>query len=242
MKFSNRKISSKKIDKPLLSGRQSLTPLLLLLLSCINLLPSVSMAGPWNLEDTLKEYVKNVYPWPEIMISDIVVKGDMPDIKPSKIMVQKGLPGKTVFLLEFDSSETLSVIANVKAFDNVISVKRAFKKGYILQKEDLYTLLMDVQRIPAGSLKDIKSVVGKSLNRSVLANTPITAGMVIDSYTVKKGKKVLLLVEGENYRISTTGEIKESGSVGDYVKALNIASKKVISGLLIDENTLKVEL
>ncbi len=242
MRPLNSKISSKKINKPLLSGRQSLTPLLLLLLSCINLLPSVSIASSWKLEEALKEYVKNVYPWPEIMISDIVVKGDIPDMKPSKIIVQRGLPGKTIFLLEFNSSETLSVSANVKAFDNVISVKRAFKKGYILQKDDIYTVLMDVQRIPAGALKEIKSILGKSLNRSILPNTPVTAQMLTDSCTVRKGKKVVLLVEGENFRISTTGEVKESGSVGDYVKALNISSKKVITGLLVDENTLKVEL
>ena len=236
------KSPSKKLENPGLSSRQSLTPLLLLLLSCINLFPTVTTAGSWSLEETLKEYVKNVYPWPEIIISDIIVKGDIPDIRPTKIIVQKGLPGRTVFLLEFDSSETLSVTANVKAFDNVISVKRAFKKGYILQKDDLYTLLMDVQRIPAGALKDVKSIIGKSINRSIFANTPITAGMLTDSCTVKKGKRVVLLVEGENFRISTTGEIKESGNIGDYVKALNIASKRVISGLLIDENTVKVEL
>lgn len=241
MKLNN-KISSKKLDKSLTNSKQSLTPLLLLLLSCINILPSVSIAGAWNLEETLKEYVRDVYAWPEIMISDVVVQGDLPDTKPSKIIVQKGLPGRTVFLLEFDSSKTLSVSANVRAFDYIVSVKRALKKGSILQKDDIYTILMDVKRIPVGAFKDIKSVLGKLINRSILANTPLTNGMLSNPYAVKKGKKVVILVEGENFRISTTGEIKENGSIGDYVKALNLISKKVIKGLLIDENTVRVEL
>lgn len=242
MKVNKRKILSKKMDQSLLSGKQSLTPLLLLLLSCINLLPSVSIAGSWNLEETLREYVKSVYPWPEVVISDVQVKGNMPDIKPSKVIIQKGMPGKTVFLLEFKSSKILTVNANVKAFDNVISVKRAFKKGYILQKDDLYNSLMDVQRIPADAVKDINYVIGKSISRSILANTPITHGMLTNSYIVKKGRKVMILVEGEKFRVSTMGETKENSSVGSYVKAINITSKKIVTGLLVDENTVKVEL
>jgi flagella basal body P-ring formation protein FlgA len=49
-------------------------------------------------------------------------------------------------------------------------------------------------------------------------------------------------VESGNFKITAPGEIKANSSVGRAVKAVNLASKKIVTGLLIDENTVKVGL
>jgi flagella basal body P-ring formation protein FlgA len=65
--------------------------------------------------------------------------------------------------------------------------------------------------------------------------------MVSDTAVVKRGHKVTLVIESPSFIITTLGEIKENSSVGSHVKVLNLASKKIISGTLTDENTVKVE-
>jgi flagella basal body P-ring formation protein FlgA len=79
------------------------------------------------------------------------------------------------------------------------------------------------------------------LARSIVANVPVVDTMVSDKSTVKRGHKVTLVIESPSFIITTLGEIKENSSVGSHVKAVNLASKKVISGILMDGNTVKVE-
>jgi len=70
---------------------------------------------------------------------------------------------------------------------------------------------------------------------------PIVDSMVSDKTLVKRGQRVVLVVESPDFNITAVGEIKENAYVGSYVKAMNLTSKKVITGLLIDENTVEVE-
>jgi flagella basal body P-ring formation protein FlgA len=213
-----------------------------ILILVIAMFPPFATAAAWNPEDVLRTHLKENYPWSDVRISDLVVDGDLPVRKPVKIMVEKGLPGRTVFSLEFEDNKRLIATANIKIFDGVVVSRRAFKKGYILQKDDVYTMLMEVQRIPANAVNSIEQAVGKPLTRAILANMPVNSGMLSEGVTVKRGRKVTLVFEADGFRISTTGEIRENGSIGSMVKAVNTASKKMLAGILVDENTVKVEL
>ncbi|HMK50634.1 MAG TPA: flagellar basal body P-ring formation chaperone FlgA [Thermodesulfovibrionales bacterium] len=217
-------------------GLLSLVPLFL-----VFLLPSVSAAA-WTPEEVLKAYLKDNYPWRDVEISDLAIDGTIPAEQPAKILVEKGLPGRTVFSLEFENAGRLTATANVRAFDTIVLSRRAYKKGYTLQKDDVYTMLMDVQRIPANALGSVESAVGKSLSRTIMANTPVGSGMLQEGRSIKRGKRVTLIIEGAGFTITTAGEIKENGSVGSAIKAINASSKKIVAGLLIDENTVKVDL
>lgn len=194
-----------------------------------------------GIEDVLKKYLRNNYPWSEIEMNDLTVNNQMHGKQIKRIIVEKGPPGKTIFVLELENGKKMTATANIKAYDHVVISRRAFKKGYYLQKDDVYTMLMDVQKIPNGALKDIEKVIGKPLLRSVIANMPLSSGMVSETPMVKKGHRVTLLVESEGFKITAIGEMKEDNTVGKYAKAINLASKKIVTGFLIDENTVRVE-
>jgi flagella basal body P-ring formation protein FlgA len=212
------------------------------LITGTGLFPLAATAETSNVEEILKRYIKEHYPWPEVEINDLTVSSELPDRYPSKIIIEKGLPGKTVFTLEFDNLEKLTATANVKAFDSIVLSRRAFRKGRTLQDDDVYTMLMDVRRIPAGAVKNIEQVAGKPLTRTIVANMPIVSGMLSETPLVKRGTRVTLLVEARGFTITTTGETRENSSVGKYVKAVNPASKRTVTGILVDENTVRVEL
>lgn len=214
-----------------------LLPLILFFLSH----PLSAIALSWNPETILKTYMKDNYPWAEIELHDLIITGEPPMEPPVKINVEKGPPRKTVFAMEFRNGLEITASANVKAFDWIVMSGRAFRKGYNLKKDDVYVRLMDVTRIPKGALKSPEQAIGKTLTRSIVANTPLLDNMVSDIPVVKRGRRVILLVESPSFIITTVGEMKENGYVGSQVKVKNLASKKVISGLLMDENTVKVE-
>lgn len=212
-----------------------------LLFYSLLLFSPLSHAASLNIEDVLKEYIKSHFPWAEIEIHDLIMNKEVSDELPVRIGVEKGPPGKTIFTMEFKNGTIVKATANVRAFDEVVFTGRAFRKGYCLQKEDFYVKRMDITRIPKGAVKNTDQVIGKTLTRSIVANVPILDNMVSDMPVIKRGCKVTLIVESPSFIITTLGEVRENAYVGDNVKAINPASKKVVSGLLVDENTVKVE-
>ncbi|MGB9716292.1 MAG: flagellar basal body P-ring formation chaperone FlgA [Thermodesulfovibrionales bacterium] len=185
-------------------------------------------------------YLKSNYPWKKIELSDFSINGKLLDEPPEKINLEKGPPGKTVFKMEFRSGEYVTGTTNVKVFEEVIFSKKALKKGSCLKREDLYEKTIEITRIPTGAMNNIDSVVGKTLTRSIIANVPVMDYMLASTPILKKGHKVNLIIESPSFIITTLGELKENAYVGDTVKVVNTASKKIISGLLIDESTVKV--
>ncbi|MEW6569693.1 MAG: flagellar basal body P-ring formation chaperone FlgA [Nitrospirota bacterium] len=208
---------------------------------CILLNSPFVIAASWDPEAVLKTYLKNNYPWAEIELKDLTFNAELPAEEPEKIVIEKGPPAKTVFRLEFRNGKKLTVSAYVKASDWVVKSRRSFRKDHCFKEDDLFLTRMDVTKIPQGATKDIKLVVGKSLRHSIISNTPVLDTMINETPQIKKGWRVTLLAESPGFSITTTGEIRENGFIGKYVKVMNLSSKKILKGLLIDENTVKVD-
>ncbi len=202
-------------------------------------LPAYSMSEE-SIENKLKSYLKNNYPWDEIELYDLKLSSKV-SAAPKRIFIEKPPPGRTVFSIELEDGVRISATATVKAFDMVVVSRGAFRRGYTLQDGDVYVSFLDVSRIPRDTVKDMDAALGKKLTRSIIANAPIDATMLMnESQVVKKGQKVALVIESPYLSIMTMGMIKETGQVGNYVRAINIASNKIVTGLLMDENTVKV--
>jgi flagella basal body P-ring formation protein FlgA len=224
------------------AGQAGMTTFCLLYCAILILMSAVSVgASSQNIEDSLKAFIVENYPWAEVSINDLALSGNAPETKPERVLIEKGLPGKTVFSMEFREGIKITAVANVKAFDRVVQSRGAFRKGRLLKADDIYLSLMDVTKIPKGAIRSVEEAEGKVLSRSVIANMPFTGSMLEEALNVKRGHRVVLLVESPAFGLSTLGELKENSRIGNYVKVLNLTSKKVVTGKLVDENTVKVE-
>lgn len=202
----------------------------------------VKVSAAWNPENVIKDYVLENYPWREAEIRKLSFNSELPAELPLRIYEEKKPPGKAVFIMEFKDGKRVKAFADVRVFDTVVMSRRAFKKGHSVSKEDIYVTLMDISRIPQDAVKMNEQAAGKQLTRSVLANMPLTYNMLTEArYIVRKGQRVTLLAESSGFSITTTGEIRENASPGSYVKVVNLASNKVVTGRLIDESTVRVE-
>jgi flagella basal body P-ring formation protein FlgA len=188
------------------------------------LLPSFAFAAPSTIE-----------------ISDLQLSAAQPQRPPSAIVVERTPPGRSVFRFEFSGGKSLIATALVRGYDHVVMTRSGFRKGYVLKQGDIYSTLMETYRIPKGALREEARVIGKTVLRSVAANMPVTEVLVSDSPIVKRGRKVVLAVESTDFSIRTMGEIRSDAVVGEYVKVLNVLSKRMVSGFLVDENTVRVE-
>ena len=211
-------------------------------LTSVFLCLSYSRAADWTPEDELRSYLLDNYPWEEIEVSNVQVLGKITDERPERILVEKGPLGGAVFSFMFSNNDQVKVRADVRAFGRVILSKRPFKKRHVIEEEDVYLSKMNIGKMPRNSVNDPERILGKSLKRSINANMPIEEDMIEMSQLVERGKSVILLLSHNGMIIRTTGKTKEKGYVGMPVRAMNLSSKKEVSGVLIDENTIKVEL
>jgi flagella basal body P-ring formation protein FlgA len=212
------------------------TSMLLVLLGFISL-----SAAALSVEDIIQAYLLDNYPWENIEIGNIRVMGELGDKEPERIVLEKGPIGKAVFSF-YTSDKRVIVKANVKAYDWIVKSKRPFSKGHVLGEDDLYVEKIEIDKMPRSAVKNPDKLIGKSLKRSIAANLPVVENMVEKYQVVKRGQMVVLIIGNEGFNISVSGKTKEKGYVGKPVRAINLSSKKIVTGVLIDENTVKVRL
>ncbi len=202
---------------------------------------SAPAQASWSPEAVLRSYLGSQFPWAAVDISDLEVSAVLPDDAPQSIVVEKSPPGRSVFRFEFRNGRSLQVTTYVKTFDRVVMARSACPRGYELKRDDVYETLMESGRLPRGAIRSLDRAVGKPLLRSVTANTPLTGIMVSESALIKRGRKVMIAVEKPGFTIRAAGQLSQDAAVGDMVKALNVQSKKIVTGMLVDENTVRVE-
>ncbi|MBI4849279.1 MAG: flagellar basal body P-ring formation protein FlgA [Nitrospirae bacterium] len=213
-----------------------------LLCSVFCVLSSVVFAFSWSPEDTLKTFLRDNYPWETIEVRNIQVTGSVPDRTPDMIVVEKGPLGNGIFSYIFNDGQKVTVRADVRAFEKVIKSKRPFRKGYVLNEDDIYQSEVEINKMPQGAVRESETIIGKPLKVSTVANALITERMIEKEQVVKKGSRVALLINSQGINITAVGETKEKGYVGMQVRAINVSSRKEVRGVLINENTVRVEL
>jgi flagella basal body P-ring formation protein FlgA len=197
-------------------------------------------AGPAPAE-ILRTYVLEHRPWADVEVRNLALSADPPAGGPRRIVVERGLPGRTVFTMEYGDGVTVKATADVVAFEEVVASARPLSRERPLTEGDVCLVRMEMESIPAGAVTDLRAVVGKTLTRSIGANLPIVGRFLAGSPLVKRGGKVTLLIETGRIRITTTGEIRDNAYVHASVRAVNLASRNTVTGILIDENTVRVD-
>jgi flagella basal body P-ring formation protein FlgA len=192
-------------------------------------------------EAALKSHVLSVRPWSDVELRNLSLDARPPAGPPRRIVVRKGLPGPTVFSMEYADGSVVAAKADVVAFDEIVVSTRRLWRDRPVAEEDVSLARAEIGKVPAGAFHDPLEVVGKVMNRSIGPGLPVLSKHLAGSKLVKRGRKVTLVAERGGVRISTGGETRENAYVDDAVKVVNLASKKTVTGILIDETTVRVD-
>ncbi|MBE0604301.1 MAG: flagellar basal body P-ring formation protein FlgA [Deltaproteobacteria bacterium] len=215
--------------------------ILFLLLALAAAFPAAAHASGPSTEEILKNHVLKVRPWSDVEVRNLSLSAEPPAGSPRRIVVRKGLPGPTVFTMEYGNGAVVTAKADIDVFEEIVISSRRLWKDRPLSEDDVTLARTEIGRVPSGAFRDPKEVVGKVMNRTIGANLPVLPQQLAGSKLVKRGRKVTLLAVGGGMRIATSGETRENAYVDDVVKVVNLASKKTVTGILIDETTVRVD-
>lgn len=159
----------------------------------------------------------------------------------------KALNQNNIYLLDVifkaDSRivEKIRVTAEIDRRVPVFFSSRPIDRNQIISENDVYIEERRISELPQRVIWELEDVVGKRAKRNIPANTILKKNLLEHPSLIKKGDLVTILAESKTLKITTKGEAREEGGKGDIIKVRNLISKKIIGGLILNENTVKIE-
>ena|GEM_PF-649916 len=177
----------------------------------------------------LSEAVKKLSNWKYDV--DVVPQGKIPSgvlSGPASIV-----PGSASTNLKFrdNTGKESSVLVRFTWYQPVQILKRSIKRGEIIRAEDIGERSVKIVT-PNVYASTPEEVTGKSTRKALQQGEMILLSLVADVPIIQKGKLITLFVNLDGLMIESKGEAQQSGFEGDVISVKNLASKKIVSGVI----------
>ena len=145
------------------------------------------------------------------------------------------------FMVNGKFQKKIVVTAKVAVFTQVVAAKKALGRNQEITRDDIYLKQVDLGKLSSAVIFNCDEVVGKRAKRIIRAGMALRKDLVEYPDLVKNGDIVVIIAESDEMRISTLGEVKERGFLGERIKVVNLDSKKGIYARILDSKTVKVD-
>jgi len=162
-------------------------------------------------------------------------------ILPERVQRGGNISATVLFWVDRQEIKRLKVTARVDIYADVVTVRYPLKRHHVIEAKDLYLTNQNIALFPPDVVTEMSEVLGKRATLSINNNEILRTGMVEVPPIIKKGDRVILLIENPHIKITTFGESKEEGRRGDHVKLINLSSRKEVYGKVLDANTVRID-
>jgi flagella basal body P-ring formation protein FlgA len=173
----------------------------------------------------------------------MVPSGDLSwEVKAPVRFYQGGhIPVSLILWAEGQKFREIRAQARVEVFAEVAVAKNSLRRHQIVEEKDVYLVNRIITQQAADVVTDLEDVLGKRVTLSVNTQEVLRKSMLEVPPLVKKGDRVVLVVENAHFKITCMGEVKEEGRAGDRIKVTNISSKREVYGRVLDSQTVLVD-
>ncbi len=142
-----------------------------------------------------------------------------------------GILGSSRFSIIFRIDNTvvknMSVRGEIEALAQVVVCSGPLKRGEILRPQHLKTALMDISSLANPGFA-IDEFVGKKLQRTLRAGSPVLLSMIESLPMVRRGEKVKIVVNAGPLHLTATGLASSDGVLDEMIRVRNINSNKMV--------------
>ena len=140
-----------------------------------------------------------------------------------------------------EREQEIRVQARVEIFADVVIARNSLRRHQVVEEKDVQVVNKNIAFFPGDVATNLREVVGKRMTLSLNPQEVLRKSMVEVPPLVKKGDRVILLVENDYFRITSMGDVKEEGRSGERIKVVNISSQKEVYGRVVDAHTVQVD-
>ncbi len=204
-----------------------------------------------EIEKSVKEHLVKALPWDkESLEINVYYQGkdiNLPLGKKEliyKIMGSSQRAGRIPMILEIRINDKFQkrIRLNTKVLvsQKVIKTIRAVRRGEILSNDEIRVETIQTERPSKNAITNIDFALGYEAARRLPMGEILLPSFIKRPALGNRGDKVLITAQKGGMTITTPGILKEDGYEDAMVQVLNMESKKVIYGRLVDSNTVKV--
>jgi flagella basal body P-ring formation protein FlgA len=155
------------------------------------------------------------------------------------------LMGRCPISVEFSVNGRLQkkvwATAVIEVLAPVVITRKPLGRYKPITEDDIEVQTLDLADMPSNVLSDPEAAIGKRTRRAIGALTPLRADSIELPPLVKRGDLVVIIAESETLKITTLGQVKKKGRLGERIPVVNLDSKKVLHAQVIDANTVSVD-
>lgn len=132
------------------------------------------------------------------------------------------------------------VSPDVRRTERVIVPRRDIQRGTVLDPSDFRRVDRDANRLPRDVVRDVAEVIGLRAKRSLRKDDVFRASQVEGIPLVERGDRVQVVLQTGPLSVSAMGRAQETGALGDWIRVLNVDSKRELSGRVDAEGRVHV--
>ena len=204
-----------------------------------------------EIEENAMDHLVKTLPWDkESLEINVYYQGKDIILPPGKkeliykIMGSSQRAGRIPMLLEIRINDQFQkrIQFNTKVLvsQKVIKTIRAVRRGEILSKDEIRAETIKTERPSKNAITNMDYALGYEASRSLSIGQILVPNFIKRPALGNRGDKILITAQKGGMIITTAGILKEDGYKDAMVRVLNIESKKIIYGRLVDSNTVKV--
>ncbi len=203
-------------------------------------------------EKIYREYVFSHMPWSkeDVTISDVKISSTSIDPDKNKITytvaADSSLPflGNTplsiILFRENKRIGSVRVVGKVNVFKKVARAAHNIKSHEVFSMDDIRFVRENIADLSHDVITDAKDILGKEAVHSFRVNEIIRKRDIAEPLLVQKGDIVTILIAAPGLVITSKGQALEGGRLGQMMKVKNIATKRIVIGMVKGRKTVQV--
>ena len=144
-------------------------------------------------------------------------------------------------LVDGRATRSVDIAFRLKRTVMGLVAKRALDAHTVLTADDVSITEIEMKPGEKSALKDIQSIVGKRTLRQISMGQPLLESTIESAPIIVAGAKVTLEVVVGGVVISCSAIARNPGALGESIRVYSTETKKELTGVIIDKNTVRVE-
>jgi flagella basal body P-ring formation protein FlgA len=137
--------------------------------------------------------------------------------------------------------KNFSVPTMVQEFREIPVAKKPLSRGTMITESDVQMARFNIEALPIDALQGTRDVVGQEIKNEIQAGEVFRAKKIAPPTAITAGSPVTMKFQGEFFEATASGVAIESGGIGQEIKVRNDASKKIVSGQIIEVGIVRVQ-
>ena len=151
------------------------------------------------------------------------------------------LPVNIFFSIDDEPVKRLLATVSVVVMKEVPVTRNPIARYQLVQPDDLMLQTMDVAGLPANTVLTYEDIAGQRARRSIGPQRVLRKDQFEFPPVVKRGDRVVIVAESAGLRVTTIGEVQNTGRIGERVRVMNLDSNKTLHARVVDARTVRVQ-